>query len=363
MSALLASRQSTLVSKAGHLYRIVPQLYEINAVKRNPAGVSRATAFRSQPRPFTGVAKATSKTPDFLELLMEDEIEEEDYALDGDDEVKGPLVDYAPPSKEEAAPSAGKAMKTRTLGQGETIDLTEFENDDDDKNADMDEDILAAMAYAKQVMKTKDYETLIEGDLGLSGNAEDLFGNVLETNSADDVFLAALGADAPEVTEIEDYQGPGGIGKYDEQEGIGMSAEEQDFLSDYKLDRSQLAKIVPEDWDSLIMDWDDNTAEEIPLPEYRLVFLWQEKALAVAIDQVFSKGQTSPLTEYFFWPRKDAWEDLRLALEGKPWITDGDKSLLLNRLTQVIGLWQDESSKRTISEARVAFPDCVFVGA
>lgn len=38
-----------------------------------------------------------------------------------------------------------------------------------------------------------------------------------------------------------------------------------------------------------------------------------------------------------------------------------DQILLLNRLTQLINFWQDESVKRTVEEARQEFPDCVFM--
>lgn len=95
---------------------------------------------------------------------------------------------------------------------------------------------------------------------------------------------------------------------------------------------------------------------------------------------MYARGAVSPLTEYFMWPRRDAWEELRVALESKPWITERDKILLLNRLTEVINFWQEPAAaaaeggaegaaegeaaaKPDVDEARRAFPDCVFAGA
>jgi 30S ribosomal protein 3 len=40
---------------------------------------------------------------------------------------------------------------------------------------------------------------------------------------------------------------------------------------------------------------------------------------------VYARGNSSPLTEYFVWPRKDAWEELKMALEARAWIGDLDK--------------------------------------
>jgi 30S ribosomal protein 3 len=90
---------------------------------------------------------------------------------------------------------------------------------------------------------------------------------------------------------------------------------------------------------------------------------------------VYARGAQSPLTEYFVWPRRDAWDELRVALEAKPWITDRDRIVLLNRLTEVINYWQDQVAaegengaadaqpRPTIDEARSTFPDCSFAGA
>jgi len=95
---------------------------------------------------------------------------------------------------------------------------------------------------------------------------------------------------------------------------------------------------------------------------YSLNFLWLDKNIAVGVDQVFGRGHRSPITEYFFWPKMDAWEDLKAALEEKSWINSQDKVLLLNRCTEVINFWQDEQ-KHSIAEAQEKFPDCNFQGS
>lgn len=39
---------------------------------------------------------------------------------------------------------------------------------------------------------------------------------------------------------------------------------------------------------------------------FELKFVWGKDVLAFAVDQVLGKGNSSPLTEYFFWPQDDA---------------------------------------------------------
>ncbi|KAL7131824.1 hypothetical protein ABFS83_12G031300 [Erythranthe nasuta] len=80
-----------------------------------------------------------------------------------------------------------------------------------------------------------------------------------------------------------------------------------------------------------------------PAQRPRLVvkFIWMEKNIGIAIDQVIPGGSgTIPLTPYYFWPRKDAWEELRVMLESKPWISKKEAVVLLNQATDIINLWQ-----------------------
>ncbi|XP_074287372.1 small ribosomal subunit protein cS23-like [Silene latifolia] len=75
-------------------------------------------------------------------------------------------------------------------------------------------------------------------------------------------------------------------------------------------------------------------------PRLVLKFIWMEKNIGLALDQTVPGHGTIPLSPYYFWPRKDAWEELKVLLESKPWISQKQMIILLNQATDIINLWQ-----------------------
>lgn len=92
-----------------------------------------------------------------------------------------------------------------------------------------------------------------------------------------------------------------------------------------------------------------------------LKVVWLDKDVALAVDYVISKG-TSPLTPYYFWPRSDAWQDLKDELDKKNWITDTEKIELLNQATEIINFWQEKGKITSMVQAQQKFPGVVFSG-
>lgn len=98
------------------------------------------------------------------------------------------------------------------------------------------------------------------------------------------------------------------------------------------------------------------------MSKFTFKILWLENNIAIAIDHVVGKS-FSPLTSYFFWPRNDAWDQLKNDLESKPWISENEKVELLNQATEIINFWQEKGKSKSILQAQERFPDFIFAGS
>ncbi len=96
-------------------------------------------------------------------------------------------------------------------------------------------------------------------------------------------------------------------------------------------------------------------------PRFVLKVVWLDKDIALAIDHVIGKG-TSPLTAYYFWPRNDAWQQLKDELDSKSWILDSEKIELLNQATEIINFWQEHGKHTTMHQAQAKYPEVTFAG-
>jgi 30S ribosomal protein 3 len=75
--------------------------------------------------------------------------------------------------------------------------------------------------------------------------------------------------------------------------------------------------------------------------QLKLKAVWGKNFLGLAIDQVIGTYNL-PVTTYYFWPRTETWEQLRLELELKPWIREEEKIKVLNSAARLINFCMQE---------------------
>lgn len=97
------------------------------------------------------------------------------------------------------------------------------------------------------------------------------------------------------------------------------------------------------------------------MKKFNLKILWLKQDIGFSIDHIVENGY-SPLTSYFFWPRNDAWTQVKIELDSKPWLSENDKIDLLNQITSLINYWQDNNNSKSIEQVQQQFPDFIFFG-
>ena len=97
------------------------------------------------------------------------------------------------------------------------------------------------------------------------------------------------------------------------------------------------------------------------MAKFTFRILWLDNNVAIAIDHIVGQN-VSPLTSYFFWPRNDAWEQLKTELDSKPWISELEKIELLNKATEIINFWQEKNKIESLLKVQEKFPNFIFAG-
>ena len=92
----------------------------------------------------------------------------------------------------------------------------------------------------------------------------------------------------------------------------------------------------------------------------KLRVLWLKNVLGLAIDQTILK-QSYPLTQYYFWPRTEAWDQLKLELDSKPWLSEKEKIVILNLTTDLISYWRQNRTTKKIEDLTNSFSEVTFV--
>ena len=75
--------------------------------------------------------------------------------------------------------------------------------------------------------------------------------------------------------------------------------------------------------------------------------LWLEDCLGIAINQSTSSNQTA-ITTYYFWPRNDVWDQIKIELDSKPWIKETEKVDTLNLIAKILDVWQSTIDRKNI---------------
>ena len=94
----------------------------------------------------------------------------------------------------------------------------------------------------------------------------------------------------------------------------------------------------------------------------KLKVLWLKNSLGLGIDQVNMKHQF-PLTQYYFWPKTDAWEQIKVELMSKIWIEERERIYLLNNVSDIINYWQTNRKKQNLESVKSLYKEIEFVGS
>ena len=90
--------------------------------------------------------------------------------------------------------------------------------------------------------------------------------------------------------------------------------------------------------------------------QLKLKIAWFQDFLGLAIDQV-QINQNYSLTPYYFWPKTEAWEQLKLELNSKFWLTKDEKIKILKMASDVMNYWLSSRDNKNFGNIKETFPE------
>ena len=66
--------------------------------------------------------------------------------------------------------------------------------------------------------------------------------------------------------------------------------------------------------------------------------------------------------KFYFWPKTNAWEQLKVELQSKPWIEKRDIIKLLNDISNIMNHWKKNRKIEGIEGIRLQYKEIEFIG-
>jgi len=90
--------------------------------------------------------------------------------------------------------------------------------------------------------------------------------------------------------------------------------------------------------------------------QLQLKIAWFKDFLGLAINQV-QTNQKYSLTPYYFWPKTEAWEQLKLELDSRFWLTQDEKIEILKTASNVMDYWLSSRDTKSFDSIKEIFPE------
>ena len=68
-------------------------------------------------------------------------------------------------------------------------------------------------------------------------------------------------------------------------------------------------------------------------------------------------NEVQPITNYYFWLKTEAWEQLKLELDSKLWLGTDEKIEILKTTGEVMNYWLSQRNTKFTKNLKESFPE------